>query len=162
MGHGTAGMSGIVQAYHFVGATLRDGRPVPADGAWLVHGGPVALCVSGLHASRRPWYALRYAPGETLCLVEIADIAAEDTDKLVARRRRIVRRADLTADLRAFARACALDVISLWDAPDVVRRYLETGDEALRAAAWAAAFRAAWDAAVDGRRVGGPRRAVRR
>src|SRR5690606_8167904 len=94
---------------------------------------------SGLHASRRPWHALAYAPGPVLCLVEVEGIAAAHADKLVARRRRIVRRVDLTDDLRAFARQCALDVIHLWDAPDVVRRYLETGDESLRNAAWAAA-----------------------
>lgn len=133
--------------YHFVGNTLRDGRPVPPDGEWLVHDGPAVLCESGLHASRRPWHALQYAPGETLCLVEVADIVEEDIDKLVARRRRIIRRVDLTADLRRFARACARDVLHLWDAPDVVRRYLETGDEALRAVAWDAAREAARDAA---------------
>ena len=38
-------------------------------------------------------------------------------------------------------------MIHLWDAPPVVREYLETGDETKRAAAWAAAGAAAWDAA---------------
>ena len=37
--------------YHFVGSTLRDGRPVPPDGEWLVHDGPVEMCASGLHAA---------------------------------------------------------------------------------------------------------------
>ena len=60
---------------------------------------------------------------------------------------------------RAWARWCALQVIDLWDAPEIVRRYLETGtgDKAIRAAAWAAAGAAsgaaardaAWDAPVD-------------
>jgi len=152
-------------AYHFVGSTLRDGRPVPPDGVWLEHDGPIAIRESGLHASRRPWHALQFAPGETLCLVEVADIVEEERNKLVARRRRIVRRVDLTADLRAFTLQCARDVLHLWDAPDVVRRYLETGDETLRAAAWAAtwadeeadawiaarnaAWEAAWEAARD-------------
>src|SRR5690606_5250340 len=61
------------------------------------------------------------------------------------------------ADLRSFACACARDVLHLWDAPDVVRRYLDTGDETLRAAANAAAWadegavarNAAWEAARD-------------
>src|SRR5690606_13595763 len=111
------------------------------------------------------WHALMYAPGPVLCLVEVDQFREEHEDKLVARRRRIVRRVDLTDDMRAFARRCALDVIRLWDAPDVVRRYLETGDESLRNAAWAAATdtmrdvataaawdiatAAAWDAARD-------------
>src|SRR5690606_11571318 len=138
-------------AYHFVGSTLRDGRPVPPDGEWLVHDGPVVLRDSGLHASRRPWDALQFAPSATLCLVEVADIVEEEKNKLVARRRRIVRRVDLTEDLLSFACACARDVLHLWDAPDVVRRYLESGDETLRAAAWTAALAAgggdAWVAA---------------
>ncbi len=33
---------------------------------------------------------------------------------------------------RIFARQCALDVLHLWDVPDTVREYLETGDELLR------------------------------
>jgi hypothetical protein len=49
--------------------------------------------------------------------------------------------------LREFARECALDVIHLWDAPQIVRDYLESGDDNLRAAARAAARVAAWDAA---------------
>ena len=68
---------------------------------------------------------------------------------------------DAEDTLRAFARRCVLDVIDLWDAPDVVREYLETGDEDLRSAAeaatraatWAAARNAAWDAARDATRA---------
>lgn len=145
-------ISGDRLAFHFVGDTLRDGRPVPPDGVWLEHDGPIAICASGLHASRRPWHALAFAPGPVLCLVEVEGIEAEHDDKLVARRRRIVRRADLTADLRAFARQCARDVLHLWDAPDVVRRYLETGDESLQAAARAAAGAAAWAPATTAAR----------
>ena len=39
---------------------------------------------------------------------------------------------DVTPELRAWARWCALQVADLWSCPEVVRRYLETGDEALR------------------------------
>lgn len=41
-------------AYHFVGETLRDGRPVPADGEWLEHDGKIIMCEAGLHASLHP------------------------------------------------------------------------------------------------------------
>ena len=58
-------------AWHFVAATLRDERPVPADGVWLEHEGKLKMCESGLHFSRQPFDALSYAPGDTLCLVEI-------------------------------------------------------------------------------------------
>ena len=140
----------MIRAWHFVGETLRDGRPIPPDGEWLTHEGSVVMCESGLHASRHPFDALKYAPGETLCLVECDEIVSEDEDKFVCRRRRIVARIDATDMLRYYARKCALSVAHLWDAPPVVREYLETGDEskraAARAAAWAAAGAAAWAA----------------
>jgi hypothetical protein len=45
--------------------------------------------------------------------------------------------------LREFARWCALQVVHLWDAPEIVIEYLQTGDEELMvAAAYAAAFTA--------------------
>lgn len=126
-------------SYHFVGATLRDGSPIPPDGEWLKYSGPCAMCKSGLHASRHPFDALQYAPGNTLCLVEVRGIESEQDDKLVCRERMIVKRIDAADLLRSFARQCALDVSHLWDMPAVVRAYLETGDESLRAAAGAAA-----------------------
>ena len=135
-------------AYHFVGATLRDRRPVPADGEWLVHEGPVTICESGLHASKHPFDALQFAPGATLCMVECEDVVAEQADKLVCRRRKIVKRIDATELLWVASRKYALSVIHMWDAPPIVREYLETGDESKRAAAWAAAWDAAWDAAT--------------
>jgi len=140
------------RAYHFVGATLRNGKPVPSDGEWLIWRKPLIMCQSGLHASEHPFDALQYAPGPILCLVDTGgkDILRQD-DKLVCRRRRIVARFDATELLRDQARKSALSVIHLWNAPAVVRQYLETGDEALRAAAsaaaWDAARAAAWDAA---------------
>ena len=142
-----------MRAYHFVGAALRDGRPVPADGAWLDHDGPLVMCESGLHASLHPFDALSYAPGAVLCLVDVDGDICHESDKLVARRRRIVARIEATSLLRQFARACAADVLPLWDAPQVVREYLATGDDSLRAAAWAAARAAAWDAARDATRA---------
>jgi len=139
-------------AYHFVGKTLRDGRPVPADGEWLEHDGELELCASGLHASLDPFDALQYAPGSTLCLVELGGEIAHGHGKVVATRRKIIKRIDAEPLMLEFARWCALQVIELWDAPDVVRQYLTTGSEALRDAAWDAAWAAAWaarDAAQD-------------
>jgi hypothetical protein len=130
-------------AWHFVGATLRDGRPVPADGETLVHTGTLELCASGLHASVDPFDALRFAPGETLCLVRIGGEVLHDHDKLVCSERTIVARMDATDMLRYSARMQAASVAHLWDAPDVVLDYLMTGDEVLRAAARDAAWAAA-------------------
>ena len=133
--------------YHFVGATLRDGRPVPPDREWLVHEGDATLCESGLHASRHPSDALNYAPGATLCLVECEEIVSEQDDKFVCRRRRILARIDATDLLWRAAREYAQAVLHLWDAPQVVKDFLASGDESLRAAARAAARGAALAAA---------------
>src|SRR5688572_4414174 len=101
-------MSEHVSGWHFVGATLRDGRPVPADGEWLEHSGPLVMCESGLHFSERLIDALYYAPGNTLCRVTCSGQILRDTDKLVCSRRRIDWRIDAEPVLRAFARRCAL------------------------------------------------------
>jgi hypothetical protein len=137
----------MIQAWHFVSDTLRDGSPIPADGKWLTVKSPIIICERGLHASREPFDALQYAPGATLCLVDCDGVVIEEADKLVCSRRRIVARMDATDMLRYFARMTALSVVHLWDTPDVVLDYLMTGDEAIRAAARAAARGAARGAA---------------
>jgi hypothetical protein len=131
-----------VRAYHFVGATLRDGSPIPPDGVWLEHTGPITICQAGYHASRHPFDALQYAPGATLCLVEIDGDIVESEDKLVGRRRRIVARIDATDLLRRFACDCALTVAHLWDMPET------WAAGAAARASQRAAFKAAVDAAV--------------
>jgi hypothetical protein len=136
-----------MRAWHFVGETLRDGSPVPKDGVWLKHTGDLEICETGLHWSREPFDALQYAPGPTLCLVDVRGEIIEQNDKGCSTERRIVARMDATEILRYFSRMQALSVIHLWDAPDVVCDYLMTGEESLRAAAWAAARDAAGAAA---------------
>ncbi len=144
-------------AWHFVGDKLRDGRDIPADGEWLIHGGPVVPCKFGLHASKHPLDALMYAPGSTLCLVELAGkIVPHNSDKVVASERKIIARKDVTGLLRNFARIQARSVLDLWNAPKVVRKYLITGDESTRdearnapwsaSTSWDAASLAAWEA----------------
>lgn len=130
-----------------------DNREIRVGETLRVEGEP-QLCKAGLHASAKLWDALRYAQGErlALCRVTLGGTIKHDTDKSVANERTVI--AMLDADtteriLREWARWCALQVIHLWDAPAVVRQYLETGDESLRAAAWAAA----WDAARDAARA---------
>jgi hypothetical protein len=149
-------MSKEVLAWHFVGDALRDGRPVPADGVTLKHKGKLELCASGLHASERLIDALEYAPGPILCRVQMGGTIKKKSDQLVARQRTILWRVNSTDVLREFARQCALDVAHLWNMPPVMRQYLETGDESLRAtassAAWAAAKDVAWDATKDAAR----------
>jgi hypothetical protein len=152
----------MIRAYHITRATLRNGDQIPPIGEWLTVEGDLVICERGLHASREPFDALQYAPGPWLHLVDCSGIEHEHDDKLVCHRRRSIARFDATDILRALARHCALDVIHLWDAPQIVREYLETGDENKRAAAgaavWAAgdaarAAGAAWDAAGDAARA---------
>ena len=145
-----------MKAWHFIGDTLRDGRPVPADGITLRHDGPLLMCRSGLHASLHPWDALKYAPGSTLCLVEAGGETEHEPDKLVCMERTIIARMGAEPLLRYFARQQALSVVHLWNAPQEVLDYLMGDDDArdatrdaARAAARAAALDASWDAARD-------------
>ncbi len=131
-----------ILAWHFVGDTLRDGRPVPADGELLTEKKAI-LCKTGLHASVDVFDALQYAPGNVLCRVKLGGKIVHGRDKVVATERTIVARIDATELLRSFARKQALKVKHLWDMPAVVEQYLLTGDESLRAAADAAAYTAA-------------------
>ena len=116
--------------------------------------GDIALCERGLHASIKPLDAIEYAPGPIVWRVELSGSVLTGDDKLCATRRTyIAGGVDATDLLRKFARQCALDVAHLWDMPEVVRRYLETGDESLSAAARDAASDAAWAAASDAARA---------
>jgi len=111
--------------------------------------GPLEPCQNGMHGSEKILDALNYAPGSVICRVEIWGEVQQDGDKMVGRYRRVLKMVDGEKILREFARKCALHaVLKYWEnAPDVVVRYLKTGDESFRAAAWDAARDAAWDAA---------------
>ena len=127
-----------------------DGRIIRKGITHIVDCEPV-LCERGLHASKRIVDALRYAPGSVICRVKLGGKIVHGDDKSCATERTYLAVIDGEKLLRDFARQCALDVIHMWDAPKVVRDYLETGDEKLRDAARAAAEDAArvaaWDAA---------------
>jgi hypothetical protein len=149
-----------------------DGRQVRVGETLRVEGTPVP-CEHGLHASEKLWDALFYARGDklALCRVTLGGEMVDDGDKVAANERTVVAMLDATTTdklLRDFTRWCALQVVDLWDAPNVVRRYLETGDESLRAAtkaaikvaarnadrdeAWSVTWDAAWAVARDAAR----------
>ncbi len=144
----------IIKAWHFMPADRRlrydDGRKVE-PGVWYACEGEPVLCHSGMHASTDMLDALDYAAGPVVSRVELRGGIIKGGDKLVARERRHLWMLDAEPVLRDFARRCALDVVHLWDPPDVVLRYLKTGDEKIRAAARhaarVAAGVAAWHAA---------------
>jgi hypothetical protein len=139
-------------AWHFLKSDRKLAYPphTPVFPGQLLTVDPVrlGLCEYGLHASERALDALKYAPGPIVCRVQLGGRILTGEDKLCASERTVIAMADATGTLRAFARACALDVIDKWNAPAVVREYLETGNEDLRAAAWSAwsAESAAWSA----------------
>jgi len=125
-----------------------DARPIEIGVTHEVDA-PIQLCKRGLHASVRAIDALQYAPGPIVWRVELSGKIETGDDKCVATRRKYIGGGvDASAVMRVFARRCALDVAHLWDMPDVVREYLNTGDESLRDASWTAA-RAAARAAHD-------------
>ena len=141
-------------AWHFTGATLRDGSPIPPIGHTLVYSGQIEMCVSGYHWSRTPFQALQYAPGPLLHRVRVGgEIREAEGDKGVSSERTILATIDATHLLRRFAADQALSVAHLWPMPDVVREYLTGLDESKRDAAWAAAWAAARDAARDAARA---------
>ena len=147
-----------VTGWHFLATrngvpVLRDGRPAPPVGVWLHHDGDLKLCVSGLHVSQRALDALSRAPGPIACRVTCSDVGERVLDEFVCRWRRIDGMCDATDVLHAFARLCALSVAHLWDCPTVMTRFLETGEESLREAAWKAVWAARAEAWAEARVV---------
>lgn len=119
----------------------------------LVHAGVLNPCYDGLHASTRAIDALSYSHGPIITLVECEGEFIDHgnpADKFVCRKRTPLWGYDCADELWTFARLCALDSLEFWpDAPAVVREFLETGNQDLRAAAWAAVRDAARDAKLD-------------
>jgi len=133
--------------------------------------GDIVPCQHGLHLSKRIIDALNYAPGPVIYRVVGSGIIiphGNPIDKYACSERTYVAGGvDISNTLLLFARKCALDVIHLWNPPNIVIKYLKTGDESIRGAAgaaagdaaravrdaterdaaWAAERAAAWDAA---------------
>jgi len=125
-----------------------DGREIIIGETHEVEG-EIMPCEWGLHLSERIIDALGYAPGPVIYKVKGSGIIVphgNPVDKFACSKRiYIAGGIDISGTLRKFACLCALDVVHLWDAPDVVIEYLKTGDEKIRAAA----RDAAWDTAKD-------------
>jgi hypothetical protein len=130
-----------------------DGREIAVGVTHKVDGQP-KLCKRGLPGSKRIIDALKYASSPIVWRVDIGGTVVGSDDKLCGTKRTYLSGGiDITPILREWARECALSVIHLWDAPEIVVRWLKTGDESIRAAAKdaarAAIWAAAWDAARD-------------
>jgi hypothetical protein len=160
-------------AWHFMKdkngkPVLRNGTPCPKVGETLRYYGPVNLCSSGYHASKRLIDAIGYAPGPWLALVEVSGDIQEGNDKLVASSRGILAVANVERELHEFAVSCAVRALEkqnltderLYQAIDIKLAWLDgiasdddldaaraVAQAAARDAAQAAAVPVAWDAA---------------
>ena len=127
-----------------------DGRKIKLGITHKVKG-EIIPCKNGLHLSPKILDALTYAPGNIIYMVEGTGTIVphgNPIDKYACSERTYISGGiDASKTISKFARLCALDVIHLWDAPEVVVRYLKTGDVDIRAAAAWAAERAATDSA---------------
>ena len=127
-----------------------DGRKIKLGITHKVKG-EIIPCKNGLHLSPKILDALTYAPGNIIYMVEGTGTIVphgNPIDKYACSERTYISGGiDASKTISKFARLCALDVIHLWDAPEVVVRYLKTGDVDIRAAAARAAERAATDSA---------------
>jgi len=112
-----------------------DGREIKLGITHKVKG-KIIPCQYGLHLSPRILDALAYASGPVVYKVEGSGVIiphGKPIDKYACSHRTYLDGGiDISDVLRKFANLCALDVIHLWDAPDVVVKYLKTGDESLR------------------------------
>ena len=113
--------------------------------------GDIVPCQHGLHLSKKIIDALNYASGPVLYRVIGSGVIIPHGDPVdkhaCSERTYVAGGVDISNTLRLFARKCALDVIHLWNPPDIVIKYLKTGDESIRASALASAGDAARDTA---------------
>lgn len=93
---------------------------------------PLVLCEHGLHWSLEPFDALNYATGNLLYKVKPIGDFILDHEKGCSVGRMALETHDIKELLYYYARKEALSVIHKWDAPQVVRDYLENGNETIR------------------------------
>ena len=137
-------MTEVIKSWWFAASDILphgDGREIVIGKTHSVKG-KIIICVNGLHGSTHPFDALRYTNGPYLYQVEQWGDIIKEKDKLVSRYRKYITMHDITNELRLFARQQALSVIHLWNAPEIVKKYLETGEESIRDTAWSAAWSA--------------------
>jgi len=127
-----------IKAWHFATSNKKlcygDSRPVRRNVRYFARpkNKELELCHHGMHGSLNILDALKYAPGNVITWCEFGGQIIYGKDKLVADWRKPLWVYNATLILQEFSRWCALQVAHLWKCPDVVKQYLETGDEALR------------------------------
>jgi len=152
-----------MKAYHFLKDDMTGGygkEPAWKVGEERTVEGELSMCKWGYHASPSWYDALGYSKGNMACLVELSGEIKKDTDKYVARTRKLIDARNAEKVLRAWACDCAERALRKgkvtdgrsWNAVKVARLYNE--GKATKEELWAAA-RAAGDAAWDAARAAG-------
>lgn len=124
-------MGEVVRAWRFVGAEGPENRPIATSADWVEFAEPLELAFAGMVGSEEPLDALYLGLGNIVTRIELQGEIERTENQLVGRRQRLLWRADAGAALMAFARAEALAVAPLWNAPESVRQYLRTQDPTL-------------------------------
>ncbi len=110
-------------------------------------------CERGLHASLRVIDALQYAETSILYRVELGGKMDHADDKIAAQSRKYLKRMDIEKILFEFSRKAAkrnIEKIKPYTTDDdysLIIKWLDTGDQSLKGAAWSAARSAARSAA---------------
>ena len=158
-----------MKAYHFLKDNMCGGygkEPAWKEGEEREVKGTLVMCQHGYHASPSFYNALSYAKGNIACIVELSGAIIKDTDKYVARKRKLIKAVNAERVLRAWGCDCAERALKKakvtdersWNAIKVARLYnkgeatkeeLDAARAAARDAAWDAARDAAWAAAWD-------------
>ena len=151
-----------VRCWHFLQEDRRlrwGSKEVVEVGKTYTAEGPLKMCKNGMHGSRQPINALRFAPGPIVCEVEIWGEIEEEDDKVVGRHRKVLSMMDASEVLHRFACDIAEKALKQagmtdersWAAIRVKRTWLKgkATDNEL-AAAGAAAWAAAWAAGAAG------------
>jgi len=141
--------------WHFTekAGILRNGNPFEVGVALPTIKGDIKPCHNGYHGSPTVIDALNYAPGPHLYKRVLSGTVkpyGNPLDKYAgSKATATLFVGDVSRLLRVFACQCAADVFYLWSPPKIVRDYILTQDEGIRAAARDAAWDAARDAARD-------------
>jgi hypothetical protein len=107
-------------------------------------------CKQGLHGSLKLIDALFYAKGPIVYRVDIKGKIDKEQDKICGQSRTYLYGGiNVKKELHEFARLCALKVATLWCAPEIVIRYLKTGDRKLRFTVLDIAWKVAWNSNLE-------------
>ena len=105
-------------------------RKLREQGEKIDHEGFVRISCSDLIVFNDPNKALSTESG--FCLHEVMiEEKTNDNNEVIGYQETVLRSVDMMDSILSYMRRCALDVIDLWDAPDIIRKYLETDNEEL-------------------------------